>query len=54
MAAPMSIRVDLGGCVLPTASITLPYSIGSGRFECRLTLILVTVPMVVVLGPYDL
>ncbi len=34
-----SIRVELAACCSPTASITLPYSIGLGRFECRLTLI---------------
>ncbi len=48
----LSIRVDLAADLLPTASITLLYSIGSGRFECRLTSILIAVPAVVVLSPF--
>ncbi len=50
----LSIRVDLAADILPTTGITLLYNTGSGRFECRLTSILVAVPAVVVLSPYDL
>ncbi len=50
----LSTRVDLSTDLLPTTNITLLYSTGSGRFKCRLTLILVVVPAVMVLSPYDL
>ncbi len=47
----LSIRVDLATDLFPTTNITLLYSTGS---ECHLTSILVAVPAVVVLSPYDL
>ncbi len=47
------LRVDLTTDLLPIISITLLYSTGSGRLECRLTSILVAVPVVAVLSLYD-